>query len=373
METARQAVPAPPENPLEYLPDDMGSYPELTVYPEVCRAGLTPGGSLAVEIRRSEWRLHPVGRGFWAPSAVLSFCNGGSEAMEWDFLDLMVVQHGQSRRAGHVRLPALKPGEGTAQIQVYLEAGVPEAIGQLWAADGRRWPAWSLQVAVEEEPEKQKVVAEAPIARRFEGGKLTAGETKPEADSWPDPPTLDQLTLLARSHGIFHDGKQEVTIFLYAPDTQHLLWTGNYCGAVPGMVEAKAQNWGFYVSKAGAPPVRLGEVGEFYFTGARGMTLATVPELETTFLALEEYGACANPYLHTLYAYDHVKGEIYQPRMRYQSGNEGPAFVVGFDIFPDGTLENQFYNNADNFGWHTHVYTWDPEKRLWSFSGEKAK
>jgi hypothetical protein len=340
--------------------------PGIQVHAGVCQPGTAPGGThLQVRLASADWRVHPVSNGeFWSPTAVLTVCNAGRTALEHPYLQVAAGSGDKSDTSSQVSLPKLQPGEGLGPIRVYAASGVSARLGHLWMEDGRLWPDWSVRVT-----EEKVAVAEGPVRRMLGGTGTAAPEAAGGTAAMPDPPPLPLLQRLAWSQGTFSpNGKQQVSIYLYAPDAVYDMQEDSYCGAHAGQVGVQGTRWAFYTSTDGSPPVRAKEIGNLGFQGGRGMSVETVPALNLTFLMLGWYGTCANPNLYHMYAYDHAAHEFFQPRMQYADGKVDAPSVGSYSFTPDGKLVSKGYTNAGpDAGWHTNIYRWEQKQRMWLF------
>jgi hypothetical protein len=349
-------------------PTGFGSFdrPDIPIHANVCIPGTATGSAkLLVNLTAVEWAVHPLSKGeFWAPTAVLTVCNAGAEALDHPFLDMAVGIGDTTRHSTSAGFAKLQPGEGLGPIRVVAAAGVPAKVGRLWVEDGRRWPDWTVRFM-----DNKVVVAELPVPRTFSSTGSIVFEGTGGAAAMPDVPPLPLLKRLAWSQGtVSADARQQLTIFLYAPDATYDIQESGFCGAVRGDVGVSGKKWAFYTSVDGGPPVRAKEIGNLGFQGGRGMLVESVPNLSTSFLFFGHYGTCANPSLFNIYAYDHATHEFFQPQMRYEDGTVGEASVGRYTLTSDGKLTSKGYMNAGpEFGWHTNTFRWDSKQRMWLF------
>jgi hypothetical protein len=361
---ALAAQPWAAVTPVPWVPDPLtGQTAPAPVHDKAC--ALSRGSpALSAALLSADWRPHPLNpAGLWVPAVALIVCNASENPEPQPRIKLVVTSERGHAATTWISLPKLEPGEAIGPILAFSYQGVPSAQGALWQQDGTRWPAWSVNLTTG----AGGTLAEAKVSRRLGGPGATSSEA-PGGASLPAHLPLDLMKQLAYSQASFTTGgKDQVSVFLHAPDAAYSVVDAPWCGAPVGTVTVQASQWGLYVSSGVALPERFADLGELDFPGGRGLKAVPVPKAGITFLMLEQYGSCAVPNWHLIYAYDHATGELYRPNIRLESGLVRAATVSRYDLGEDGTLVDHYYSNAGDVGNHTITYHWDATARMWLF------
>ncbi len=312
----------------------------LVVVPGVCQPEPGAKAPLAVQVRQVEWKQHPLAiEPFYVPAVTLAVCNPTEHPLESLFLRLDRTIGDIWDSMGSMGPLDLLPGDGIGPIRFYPSQGLPARM----LPEGGSFPDWRYRLSI-----NNGTLGEFGGAGEASGPEVSLGLLRSQAWDSADLPA--------------HEGE----LFLYAPDAQYSVQVDPYCGATEGQVSARANRWALYASKGGGEPVHLVDLGEYSFEGGRGLRVEPVPSMRTTFIGLEQYGSCAVPTFHMLYAYDHAKGEVYRVQARDEKGQTRRMSVASFTVTPDGALENRYYDNAgEHFGWNTVIYHWVAEERTW--------
>jgi|GEM_PF-6166648 len=342
-EPAHQQVEQTPPEPdtslaaLRGEPVDWATGDPLAIRQGICQPQPRTDEPLAVQVRQVEWKQHPLAtEPFWVPTVALVLCNPTQQATKELFISLERRSGEAWDSIGSIGPLALQPGDGLGPIRFYANDGLPARM--LAGVEPEGFPDWHFRLTA--------------LDRRF---SLEFGGDPAENGLGGSP---DRLRMQAWD--------QANGLFLYAPDARYSVQADPYCGAVPGQINAHGKHWALYASKREGEPRRLLDLGEYSFEGGRGLRVETVPALKTTFIGLEQYGSCAIPTTHDLYAYDHATGEAYRVLGRGEDGSARPMSAADFTISPEGRLENRFYLNAgEHAGWHTVIYRWEAGERTW--------